>query len=55
MSSWGSIVHIVFLQFLGWNSFVQSVTYSNFNLYAFLFILSWAFVYLLIVENLCAG
>lgn len=52
-SSWGSIVHLVFLLFRGWNTFVQSVTYSNFNIYAFLFILSLLFVSLLIVENRC--
>ena len=53
-SSWGSVVHIIFLQFFGWSSFVQSVTFSNFNIYAFLFILSWALGRLLMVENRCA-
>ena len=40
LTFWGSIVHILFLLFRGWNTFVQNVTFSNFNLYAFLFILS---------------
>lgn len=53
-SSWGSIVHIIFLLFRGWSTFVQSVTFSNFNLYAFLFILSLLLACLLTVENRCA-
>ena len=40
VSSWGTLIHLVFMQVVGWRSFVQNVTYTNFNAFAFLFILS---------------
>ena len=40
VSSWGTLIHLVLMQVVGWRSFVQNVTYTNFNIFAFLFIVS---------------
>ncbi len=55
MNSWGALLYMVIMLCSGFSRFVQNVTFTHFNRYAFLFILSYPFSHFFTLVNPFAG